>query len=129
MSEEKKDLEFKKRRLELASKFMKMGRSLIKEGEETGFENAEHAGGTLILLSGLMLDDDDMSMFQFLCSMFSAKQMFDNMKESPLAGMMMGLGGGGLGGNPNDNMDFLDKMMDKLNRENKKDDTDEDSSE
>jgi hypothetical protein len=119
MKNENKNLKFKERRLELASKFMKMGRSLIDEGEETGFDNAHHAGATLILISGLILDDDDMEMFQYICGMFSAKKTLDAMTSSPLSSMMNG----------SDNMGMLDDLMDKLRGKmgENPDDSDDDS--
>ena len=123
MENEKDQAQFQERRLELASKLMKMGRSLIEEGKETGFENASHAGGTLILLSGLMLNDEDMFMFQHTCSMFTSKQILDQMMSSPMGGMglpMMGSMGS------NDRLDFIEKMMSKIKKDNKEDDSSED---
>jgi len=117
------NMDFKERRLELASKFMKMGRSLIEEGEETGFENARHAGANLVLLSGLMLNDEDMAMFQYVSSMFSSKQILDNMRESPLAGMMM-MESMAKAGSP-DRIDMLDKLMDKMKGRLEEDSDDE----
>ena len=111
MENEKDQEQFKERRLELASKLMKMGRSLVEEDNETGFENATHAGSTLILLSGLILNDDDMLLFQHTCSMFTSKQILDQMMSSPFGGMglpMMGSMGQG------DRLDFLEKIMNKM---------------
>lgn len=70
------------RHLELSSKFMEMGHSLMKEGDEKKDYNISQAGSFFILIAGLMFSEEDVFSFSELCSMFSARKVLDNMKEN-----------------------------------------------
>jgi len=70
------------RRLELTTKFMKMGQALMHEGSETGDVTISQLGTMLIFLGGLAFDENDVNKFSELISMFSAKKLFDNLDES-----------------------------------------------
>lgn len=78
------------RRLDLSSKFMQMGQSLISEGKKEKDLALAQTGSIFIFISGLMLgDDDDIFKFSDLCSMFSAKKVLDNLQED--GGMLKNL--------------------------------------
>lgn len=70
------------RRLELTTKFMKMGQALMQEGAECGDVTISQLGTMLIFLGGLAFDENDVNKFSELVSMFSAKKLFDNLEES-----------------------------------------------
>jgi hypothetical protein len=70
------------RRLELTTKFMKMGQALMHEGSETGDVTISQLGTMLIFLGGLAFDENDVNKFSELVSMFSAKKLFDNLDEN-----------------------------------------------
>ena len=70
------------RRLELTTKFMKMGQALMQEGSETGDITISQLGTMLIFLGDLAFDENDVNKFSELVSMFSAKKLFDNLEES-----------------------------------------------
>ncbi len=70
------------RRLELTTKFMKMGQALMHEGSETGDVTVSQLGTMLIFLGGLAFDENDVNKFSELVSMFSAKKLFDNLDEN-----------------------------------------------
>jgi hypothetical protein len=65
------------RRLELSGKILQMGNSLIKEGESSQDYNVTSSGTVMLLISGLLLSDEDMFLFNQFCSMFSAKKILD----------------------------------------------------
>lgn len=69
------------RHLDLSSKFLEMGNSLMREGEKRKDYSIIQSGTVLILLGGLMLDRDDMYEFMQLCSMFSAKKILDGIDD------------------------------------------------
>ena len=69
------------RRLDLSAKFMKMGQSLILEGQEKKDISISQIGTILIFMSGLLLgEDDDINKFSDLCSMFSARTILDGLE-------------------------------------------------
>lgn len=72
-----------KRRLDLSSKFMQMGQSLITEGEKDDNLVIIQIGNLLMFIAGLILSEDDDDIFKFadLCSMFSAKKILDAMQN------------------------------------------------
>lgn len=70
------------RRLELSSKFLEMGQALIKEGKEKKDYSITQSGNFIILMAGLILEENDVVEFSNLCSMFSAKKLLDGMEES-----------------------------------------------
>ena len=65
------------RRLELSGKLMQMGHSLIEEGNSLADYTVTQSGTIMILISSLLLSDEDMFMFSEICSMFSAKKILD----------------------------------------------------
>lgn len=77
------------RRLDLSSKFMKMGQSLMTEGRDESDIALAQIGTILIFMSGLLIGgDDDIFKFSDLCSMFSSKKILDSMQEeNPLLDM------------------------------------------
>jgi hypothetical protein len=70
------------RRLELSSKFLEMGQALIKEGKDKKDYAISQSGSFIILLAGIILEENDVAEFSNLCSMFSAKKLLDGMEES-----------------------------------------------
>ena len=70
------------RRLELTTKFMKMGQALMHEGSECDDVTISQLGTMLIFLGGLAFDENDVNKFSELVSMFSAKKLFDNLGET-----------------------------------------------
>lgn len=82
--------ENKARRTEISAKFVKMGKSLIIEGKNNDDFCVLSAGNLLLLMSGLVLNAKDMDEFNNLCSMFTAKNILDDMMKSPMGGIMRG---------------------------------------
>lgn len=72
----------KDRHLELSSKFIEMGNALMKEGISNKDYITTQVGNFMILMGGLVLDEDDVILFGQLCGMFSAKKVLDNMEKS-----------------------------------------------
>ena len=72
----------KQRHLELSSKFLEMGQALMLEGQETNDYAISQSGSFMILLGGLILNEDDTYEFGQLCSMFSAKRILDGLEEN-----------------------------------------------
>lgn len=70
------------RHLELSSKFLEMGHALMKEGKDKKDYAISQSGTFMIMIGGLMLDEDDIQQFGQLCSMFSAKKILDSMESS-----------------------------------------------
>ena len=73
----------KERRLEISSKLLQMGQSLVNEGQESGDKSVAYCGTSLILLAGTIIDSKDMQLFSELCSMFSAKKVLEGMMGTP----------------------------------------------
>lgn len=69
--------ELNKRHDELSEKIFKMGFALHEEGIENDDETITHIGDFMVLISGLIHDEDDVYLFGQLCSMFSAKKILD----------------------------------------------------
>lgn len=65
------------RRLELSNKIKQMGDALIKEGIGDEDYTIAQSGSIMLLMSKLMVNDDDMFIFSELCAMFSAKKILD----------------------------------------------------
>ena len=65
------------RRLELSSKLLQIGHSLLEEGNEIQDYTITQSGSVMLLISGLLLSDEDMFLFSEICSMFSAKKILD----------------------------------------------------
>jgi hypothetical protein len=67
------------RRIELSNKFLEMGCSLIKEGNELNDYPITQSGNFMILLASIVLEEKDSFEFANLCSMFSAKKIMESM--------------------------------------------------
>lgn len=91
------------RHLELSSKFMQMGDALLIEGREKNDYVISQSGIFFILLSGLILDEEDVFLFSEMCSMFSAKKVLENMRSENL-----------LGGSPDESYGDIIKRLAKL---------------
>lgn len=70
------------RRLEISSKLLEMGQALMKEGDEKKDFCIKQSGSFMVMLSGLILDEDDTYEFGNLCSMFSAKKILFGMENT-----------------------------------------------
>lgn len=80
-------MENRDRKIEISSKLIQMGRSLLEEGQRLDDTDLMKVGNNLVLLSGLMLNPKDLDEFNNLCAMFTSKQILDEMMESPLGAM------------------------------------------
>lgn len=69
------------RRLELTSKFVQMGKSLVEEGKEKNDQIISQLGSMIIFLGGICFDDEDVIKFGDLVSMFSAKKLIEALEE------------------------------------------------
>lgn len=70
---------------ELSDKIFKMGFALHEEGLENDDYVVSSIGDFMVLISGIIHDEDDISLFGELCGMFSAKKILDaQMKMNPL---------------------------------------------
>ena len=77
------------RRLDLSTKFLKMGQSLITEGREQNDLGIAQIGAIMVFMGGLLIGgDDDIFKFSDLCSMFSSKRILDEMNLSDEIGKM-----------------------------------------
>jgi hypothetical protein len=71
----------KDRHLDLSSKFIEMGQTLMLEGKTSKDLMISQAGGAMVLLGSLMFDEKDIQLFSEICSMFSAKKIIENMER------------------------------------------------
>ena len=71
-----------KRRLELTSKFVQMGKALVEEGKEKNDQIISQLGSMIIFLGGICFDDEDVIKFGELVSMFSAKKLIEALEEN-----------------------------------------------
>ncbi len=62
---------------ELSLKLLKIGETLIKEGEEKEDFTILSVGNFILFISSLIYDEQDIHMFSELCSMFAAKKMVE----------------------------------------------------
>ena len=116
------------RRSEISSKLIKMGKSLIIEGKTNDDYCVISVGNLLILMSGLILDSKDISEFNNLSSMFTAKNILDDMMKSPMGGMMRDNIAKKLNGDDfgpfSDNVDDINDIVDFLKNQQSKSDDD-----
>lgn len=66
-----------KRRFELSDKLKQMGKALLNEGSNDKDYTVAQSGTIMLLVSSLILSDEDMFIFSELCAMFSAKKILD----------------------------------------------------
>jgi hypothetical protein len=83
------DKKNKLRKIDISSKLMSLGNALVREGSEIDDYAIMQSGNVLMLLSAIILDDEDMYSFCNLCSMYSAKKELDllrnNLNENPIS--------------------------------------------
>ena len=70
------------RHLELSAKFIEMGQALMKEVNDDKDYTVSQTGSFMVLIGGLLFDENDVQQFGQLCSMFSAKKILDNMEAT-----------------------------------------------
>lgn len=73
-------MENETRKIDISTKFMQMGQALITEGQKSKDWSITQSGNILIVLSALILSDEDMFLFSQFSAMFTAKKMIDSMK-------------------------------------------------
>ena len=66
-----------KRHDELSDKIFKIGYALHEEGQEFGDDIITSIGDFMILISGIIHDENDVVLFGEICGMFSAKNILD----------------------------------------------------
>lgn len=69
------------RRLELTSKFVQMGKALVEEGRQSEDLIISQLGSMIIFLGGICFDDNDVTKFGDLVSMYSAKKLLESLEE------------------------------------------------
>lgn len=69
-----------KRRAQISSKLLELGLSLMEEGGESDDYTITQSGTMMILLSSVILSEEDTFLFGEMCSMFSAKKVLDNIE-------------------------------------------------
>jgi hypothetical protein len=82
-----------KRRSEISLKILEIGRSLMEEGGKLDDYTITQSGTMMILLSSVILSEEDTFLFSEVCSMFSAKKVLDNIEgidESDLIRKFLG---------------------------------------
>jgi len=70
------------RRLQLTSKFVQMGKALVEEGTELEDPIIAQLGSMIIFLGGICFDDEDITKFGDLVSMYSAKKLIESLEEN-----------------------------------------------
>jgi hypothetical protein len=70
------------RRYELTSKFLKMGKALVDEGQTKSDPIISQIGTLLTFIGGLCVDDEDVIKFGELVAMYSAKKILDDLNKS-----------------------------------------------
>ena len=69
------------RRLELSDKLKQMGKALLNEGSNDKDFTVAQSGTIMLLISTLIMNDEDMFIFSELCAMFSAKKILDEEEQ------------------------------------------------
>ena len=70
------------RKIDLSTKFIKMGQALMSEGDDKKDNSISLLGTILIFIGGISLEDEDVYKFSELVSMYSAKKMIESMEKS-----------------------------------------------
>lgn len=70
------------RRLELSVMFLEMGQALIKEGTERKDYCVSQSGNFMILMSGVIMGEEETYELGQLTSMFTAKKLLDGLEEN-----------------------------------------------
>lgn len=72
------------RQQEISAKLIEMGHALMTEGKEKKDYVITQTGTNLVMLGGLMLDEQNVSEFSTLTSMYSSKLLLDSIeRENP----------------------------------------------
>jgi len=110
------DYNSKNRKLDLSAKFLEMGQVLQSEGDFNKDVEVQILGTILIVLSSLLLSENDLYKFSELVNMFLAKQTIDKLTRDnhPIIDLLKNL---------SDTKSY-DDIMDDLNKN--KEETDED---
>tara|TARA_B100000925_G_scaffold142658_2_gene106848 strand:+ start:1684 stop:2046 length:363 start_codon:yes stop_codon:yes gene_type:complete len=74
-------MKINKRHDELSQKIFKMGNALVNEGTKKKDYIITNIGNFMVLVSGLMYEENDIHLFGELCAMFSAKKVLDSQNE------------------------------------------------
>lgn len=70
-------MENETRRTELSGKIKQMGQALINEGTGGKDYTVAQSGTIMLLISKLIVNDEDMFIFSELCAMFAAKRILE----------------------------------------------------
>ena len=70
------------RRKELSGKIKQMGQALLSEGSGENDYTVAQSGTIMLLLSKLIVDDEDMFIFSEFCAMFAAKRILEEGEEA-----------------------------------------------
>jgi hypothetical protein len=70
------------RRLDISSKLIEMGQSLMNEGKDNKDFAIAQTGSFMILIGSLLFEEKDVLSFGELCSMYSAKKILENLEKS-----------------------------------------------
>jgi hypothetical protein len=112
-------MENKKRHHELSAKIFKMGDALMKEGVDKEDYIITNVGNFMILISGIIHDENDINLFGELCSMFSAKKLYETQRlENPMADML-----------DEDIYKIIDKLRNEMNEDFEMGEDDDDDDE
>jgi len=69
----------KERRKDVSEKLLKIAESLQVEGKENEDINLELGANMVMLIGGILENEEDLKTLSDLCAMFSAKRILDNM--------------------------------------------------
>jgi len=75
-------MENETRRTELSGKIKQMGQALIDEGTGGKDYTVAQSGTIMLLISKLIVSDEDMFIFSELCAMFAAKRILEEGTEA-----------------------------------------------
>lgn len=70
------------RHLDISTKLIDMGKSLVVEGKDNNDFAISQCGNFMIMLGAIILDEKDTYDFGQLCAMYSAKRLLDGMEQS-----------------------------------------------
>lgn len=70
-----------KRRTDLAGKFLIMGTALLNEGLENDDKQLINAANLLMMIGGLIINEEEMNSFNNLASMFTSHKLMEMFQE------------------------------------------------
>ncbi len=97
--------------MEVSSMLIEMGQALMVEGDEARDGSLSKIGTFVILLGGVLMDENDIEEFGMLCSMFSAKKVLDSMESKKILADIL---------KDKDKDESYDDFIKKLNKMRKK---------